>query len=118
MSFFKWRINSAVSDQDLHHLQLTQLFKDTSPGSNRMDVYWWGVAGLRSGPEVIKLWVEHEISLGHKNKKYQQLKLFSCSTQLSMLSWVKHERSFKNCQYFKIYKQNKVHAQLSMKKVL
>ena len=60
---------------------------------------------------------EHEISLGHRNKNTKKLKLFSCSTQLSllvswkkfqnfvsilrfidktkfMLSWVEHEKSF------------------------
>ena len=58
---------------------------------------------------------EHEILLCHKNqkkkkkkkkKKYQQFKLFSCWTQLSM------KKFEKNCLYFKIYKQNKFHAQL------
>ena len=60
---------------------------------------------------------EHEISLGHKNKNTKNLKVFSCSAQLSLLSWVEHERSLKIlsvfCQYFKIYNQIKFHAQLS-----
>ena len=44
---------------------------------------------------------EHEISPGHKNKKNTKtLKKISCSTQLSLLSWVVHEKSFKILSVF------------------
>ena len=42
-----------------------------------------------SGPEKTFFMLnstEHEISLGHKSKNTKNLKLFSCSTQLSLLS--------------------------------
>ena len=53
---------------------------------------------------------EHEISLGHKNKKNSNnLNLFFIlsSAEMSM------KEVLKTYQYFKIYKQNKFHAQLS-----
>ena len=57
-------------------------------------------------------------SLGHKNKNTKNLKLFSCSTQLSLLSWVEHERSFKILSILRfINKKKSCSAELSMKKV-
>ena len=57
------------------------------------------IVAFRS-PEVIKLFscstAEHEISLGHKNKNTKNLKLFSCSTQLSLLSWAWAWKKFQN----------------------
>ena len=56
--------------------------------------------------------IEHEISLGHKNKKkYQKLKLFFMlnSAEHAQLSW-QWKKFQKHCQYFKICKQNKFHA--------
>ena len=77
----------------------------------------------KPGPEVLKpLFLlnstEHEISLGDKNKNTKKLKkkiqAQLISAELSM------KKVSKFCQYFKIYKHNKFHAQLSWawKKVL
>ena len=55
----------------------------------------------------------HEISLGQKSDNTNNLKFFhtqlrkACSAELSM------KEVLKRCQYFKIYKQNKFHAELS-----
>ena len=71
-----------------------------------------------SDPEVIKLFsCSTQLSMKFIlliNLKILTIffKLLSCSTQLSMLSWVEHEKSL-NCWYFYFYDQVKFHAQLS-----
>ena len=57
---------------------------------------------------------EHEISLGHKNKNTKNLKLFFMlnSAEHAQLSWA-WKKFWKIVSIYKIYKQNKFHAQLS-----